>query len=71
MLEGLIEFNAKFSRESIDVVVMEKHTWAFFNCEPNIWIIAAVDNCGYRSPVSHSATHRPNGHGLVAILEVE
>ena len=44
MLESLIEFANKFSREMVQTVRMRDHTWAFFQCEPDIWMAISVHN---------------------------
>ena len=75
MLEGLIEFTAKFSKAPIETAMMENQTWAFVQCEPELWIVAAVDNdSGVAEAASTSFEdsqsdrgqqqnqhHRPNG----------
>lgn len=63
MLEGLIEFTNKFSSESLDTAVMETNTWGFLECEPNIWIMVAIDN-----GANFSDKHRPNSCGIKASL---
>lgn len=63
MLEGLIEFTNKFSSESLDSVVMESNTWSFLECEPNIWIMMAIDN-----GANIIDKHRPNSCAMKASL---
>lgn len=73
MLEGLIDFTGKFSKESINSVVMEKKVWAFMQPvgEEGLWFIAGapVDsapntNAKYRQQTIFQG-HRPSGAGLV------
>ena len=72
MLEGLIDFTSKFSSEPISVVTMKKLTWGFLLCEPNTWIIVAVNSRGTKeSALDHSLgmfSHQVNTHGLVASI---
>ena len=49
MAEGLIEFSNKFSHSSLDVVVMEKCIFGFYECEPNTWMALALNNDGNKS----------------------
>ena len=42
MLEGLIDFTAKFSHQDIDTVVLENNTWSFFHCEQDLWFICCM-----------------------------
>ena len=44
MLESLIEFANKFSREIVQTVQMRHDTWAFYQCEPEIWMAVSVRN---------------------------
>ena len=62
------EFECSFL---LDVVVMEKNIWAFFECEPQIWIIVAVDTVasyGGRNPYHMLYQHRTSTQGLVSSL---
>ncbi len=70
MLEGLIEFSGKFSSEPLDVVVMDNCSWAFHECELDIWIIVGVSN-DLKNNDHHSSfhSHRPNSFGLLHLLK--
>jgi hypothetical protein len=67
MVEGLIEFSSRFSSTALETVVMEKQTWAFLQCEPDLWIVGATDN----QPADATANEdhrRPNGTAFVDTL---
>jgi hypothetical protein len=73
MVEGLIDFAAKFSVDSISTVVMQQNTWAFLECEPDVWFVIATDSQVH--PQDHSSdsglvqgTHQPNMHAMEASL---
>ena len=67
MLEGLIDFTGRFSKQDIDTVVMDKRTWSFLQPEVGLWFIACL------SPVQSSLTTKENvkmsGSGLVDALD--
>ena len=44
MLESLIDFSERFSVDTLDSTVLKNVTYAFCNCEPNIWFIAGYEN---------------------------
>jgi hypothetical protein len=73
MVEGLIDFAAKFSVDSISTVVMQQYTWAFLECEPGVWFVVAMDSQVH--PYDHAndsglvqGTHQPNTHAMEASL---
>ena len=66
LIEGMIEFAGKFSSEPIDFVMMENSIWAFFECEPNIWMVVAVSNENKFS----TTNSKPNGQALQECLIV-
>ena len=70
MVEGLIDFATKFSVDAISTVVMQQNTWAFYECEKNIWVIAAVDSQSLNSSSSDEFTHnhQSNTYALEASL---
>ena len=59
MLESLIEFANKFSREMVQTVRMRDHTWAFFQCEPEIWMALSVRNEAFTLSNSPFFTEQP------------
>lgn len=61
MLEGLIEFSCKFAitpEDDVNIVTMEKNTWVFYQCEPEIWIVCGISN----KPTRISSSVAPMGH---------
>ena len=70
MIEGLIGFAEKFSEEPIDVVVMENSTWAFYQCEHNVWIVLAVSNENNLRESMSNIKLRPSGPALQECLVV-
>ena len=66
MLEALIEFTGRFSKEPIDVVIMEKQTWAFVQCEPDLWIVAAIENSCPSSSSSNNSSSNLSPLGVTA-----
>ena len=56
MVEGLIEFSGRFSQSPLETVVMDKQTWAFLQCEQNLWVVASMNNQVYEDD-----NRRPNG----------
>ncbi len=70
MVEGLIDFATKFSVDAISTVVMQQNTWAFYECEKNIWVIAAVDSQSLNSssPDEFTHNHQSNTYALEASL---
>ena len=69
MIEGLIEFTNKFSSEIIEYITMNDCTWAFFQCEPDIWIVTShKNNTDIKNP-NLIFKHRPNGSAMVKNLQ--
>lgn len=66
MVEGLIDFATKFSIDAISTVVMQQNTWAFFECEKNIWVIIAVDSQSLNdsSPDDFTHSHQANTYAF-------
>eukprot|EP00602_Paraphysomonas_sp_CaronLab_P007940 CAMPEP_0185035258 /NCGR_PEP_ID=MMETSP1103-20130426/26327_1 /TAXON_ID=36769 /ORGANISM="Paraphysomonas bandaiensis, Strain Caron Lab Isolate" /LENGTH=719 /DNA_ID=CAMNT_0027572263 /DNA_START=138 /DNA_END=2298 /DNA_ORIENTATION=+ len=72
MVEGLMEFSGKFCPDPIEFVVMEKHIWGFYECEPNIWIVVSVENKNGIIGTDTSTyyyKHSPCGVGLVDAIK--
>jgi hypothetical protein len=74
MIEGLIDFAGKFSIDPISTVVMQQYTWAFYECEKDVWFIIATDSQIH--PQDHTtdssivaSNHQPNTHAMKASLE--
>jgi First Longin domain of INTU, CCZ1 and HPS4 len=68
MIESLIVFTNKFSSEPIEFVTMVDDTWAFFECERDVWIVIAVKN--NPKPLKGATfRHRPNGRAMVRSLQ--
>lgn len=63
MLEGLIEFSSKFSKDiDIDIVIMQNTTWVFYQCEPDIWIVVGMSNVPSSIP-SNTPIAAATNHG--------
>lgn len=60
MLESLISFTHKFSKESIQSVVMKNITWGFYQCESSIWMIFGIENLSYNNNSSNSSNITTN-----------
>ena len=73
MVEGLIDFAEKFCVDPISTVVMQQYTWAFLECEKNVWFIIAVDSQVNTLDTSGSASlpihiHQPNTYAMEALV---
>lgn len=64
MIEGLIEFTTKFSKQSIQSAVLDRKIWCFYECEPETWIVASFPI----TPSSGSAAPAANHKSLFAYL---
>ncbi len=62
MLEGLIDFAAKFSSEDIDTALMDEKTWSFFQAEPGLWLIAC-SSVNSDSTQESGIIHNSNSNG--------
>lgn len=85
MLEGLIEFSNKFNNnnsndsEDINIVTMENNTYAFFNCESDIYIILSISNKPSKISSNNYLNikenylfnkHVPNGASMLIAIKV-
>lgn len=43
-VEAMIELAKTFSSQPLESVMLERKMWSFFECEPNVWIVASMGN---------------------------
>lgn len=41
LVEGLIEFTTKFSKQNIKTAVLDRKIWCFYEPEPDVWIVSS------------------------------
>lgn len=68
MVEALIELTNKFSSEPIKYVTMQKKSWVFVECEPEIWLIAAYSNDNQIKDIKTAADLMVNVKAVHAFL---
>lgn len=69
MVEGLIEFTNKFSKEKLGSIVMDNDIWGFYECEPQVWIAIAVPRRKEIPEIDGRFCHRSSAKGVSLFLQ--